>query len=102
MHIDDTYPKNELHGLQSVLNKACHKQYILFNFEGLEDEYVVFYVRVSTTTTLNKYSIVMFDNAVINEGNHFNTENGIFVAPFAGLFQFTWTTLTYNANKVET
>ena len=68
----------------------------------MKDETVLFFIRLSRTTTLNTNSIVKFDEAVLNEGNHFNTGDGVFVAPVSGIYQFTWTTLTYNTNRVET
>jgi hypothetical protein len=43
--------------------------------------------------TLNIKSIVKFDEVPINEGNHFNSGDGIFVAPVSGTYQFSWTTL---------
>ena len=65
----------------------------------MKDETVLFFIRLSRTTTLNTNSIVKFDEAVLNEGNHFNTGDGVFVAPVSGIYQFTWTTLTYNTNR---
>ena len=52
--------------------------------------------------TLIKNSIVKFDEVSINEGNHFNSGDGIFVAPVSGTYQFSWTTLTTTGKLVET
>ena len=60
---------------------------------------ISFFVRLSQTTTLNKNSIVKFDEVSVNEGNHFNSGDGIFVAPVSGTYQFSWTTIT-NSNKL--
>ena len=61
-----------------------------------------FFVRLSATTTLNKNSIVKFDEVSVNEGNHFNSGDGIFVAPVSGTYQFSWTTLTTSGKVAET
>jgi hypothetical protein len=63
---------------------------------------ISFYVRLSQATTLNKESIVKFDQVSINEGNHFNSGDGIFVAPVSGTYQFSWTTITVSAKVAET
>jgi hypothetical protein len=41
---------------------------------------------LSATITLNKNSIVKFDEVSVNEGNHFNSGDGIFVAPVYGTY----------------
>ena len=61
-----------------------------------------FFVRLSATTTLNKNSIVKFDEVSVNEGNHFNSGDGIFVAPVSGTYQFSWTTITVGNKFAET
>ncbi|CAC5406357.1 C1QL [Mytilus coruscus] len=64
------------------------------------DNHVVFYARLSSTINLNTYSIVKFNDVVINVGNHYNSGDGIFVAPVAGVYQFSWMTLTDSGNAV--
>ncbi|CAC5396330.1 unnamed protein product [Mytilus coruscus] len=66
------------------------------------DKPVLFFIRLSKITTLNKNSIVKFDEVMINEGNHFNSGDGIFVSPVTGIFQFSWTILTTTSKLVET
>ncbi|CAG2188711.1 C1QL [Mytilus edulis] len=66
----------------------------------IKDYHVVFYARLSGTITLNIYSIVKFNDVVINVGNHYNSGDGIFVAPVAGVYQFSWMTLTNNGHYV--
>ena len=61
-----------------------------------------FFVRLSQTITLNKNSIVKFDEVSVNEGNHFNSGDGIFVAPVSGIYQFSWTTITTSSKLAET
>ena len=63
---------------------------------------ISFFVRLSQTTILNKESIVKFDEVSINEGNHFNSGDGIFVAPVSGIYQFSWTTLIVSAKVAQT
>ena len=63
---------------------------------------ISFFVRLSNTITLNKNSIVKFDEVSVNEGNHFNSGDGIFVAPMSGTSLFSWTTLTDSNDLAET
>ncbi|CAC5406184.1 GATM [Mytilus coruscus] len=44
----------------------------------------------------------MDSNIVINVGNHYNSGNGIFVAPVSGVYQFSWTTLTDSSDYAYT
>ena len=66
------------------------------------DKPVLFFVRLSKSITLNKDSIIKFDEVMVNEGNHFNPGDGIFVSPVTGIFQFTWTIQTTTSKLVET
>ena len=63
---------------------------------------ISFFARLSQTTTLNINSIVKFDEVSVNEGNHFNSGDGIFVSPVSGTYLFSWTTLTSASKLVET
>ena len=63
---------------------------------------ISFFVRLSQATMLNKNSIVKFDEVSVNEGNHFNSGDGIFVAPVSGIYQFSWTTISTNNKLAET
>lgn len=51
---------------------------------------------------LNKHSTVVFETVVINEGGHYNNNDGIFVAPRDGIYMFSWTICTVNANYIIT
>lgn len=62
----------------------------------------MFYARLSSSFVLNKYSIVKFNDVVINVGNHYNSGDGIFVAPVAGVYQFSWMTLTDSGDYAYT
>jgi hypothetical protein len=46
--------------------------------------------------------IVKFDEVSVNEGNHFNSGDGIFVAPVSGTYQFSLTTLISSSQIAET
>lgn len=77
-------------------------QYILFSGFQNEKKRPLFYVELSATTTLNKNSIVKFDTEFIDEGNNFNTGDGIFVAPISGFYLFSWNVQTYSSKNEET
>ncbi|VDI73898.1 Hypothetical predicted protein [Mytilus galloprovincialis] len=62
----------------------------------------LFYVELSGNRQLQKNSIVKFDTQFIDEGNNFNTGDGIFVAPTSGVYLFSWTIQTYSSKTVQT
>lgn len=68
----------------------------------ITDNHVVFYARLSSSIHLNTYSIVKFNDVVINVWNHYNSGDGIFVAPVAGVYQFSWMTLTDSSDYAYT
>ncbi|VDI73895.1 Hypothetical predicted protein [Mytilus galloprovincialis] len=67
-----------------------------------EDKRPLFYVELSEDTHLNTNSILKFDIQVIDEGNNFNTGDGIFVAPISGVYLFSWTIQTQFSQHVQT
>ena len=50
----------------------------------------------------NKNSIVKFSDVLNNQGNHFNSGDSIFVSPVAGVYLFSWTTMTYSGHNINT
>ncbi|CAG2216917.1 unnamed protein product [Mytilus edulis] len=63
---------------------------------------VMFFVRLTAATTLNKNSIVKFDQVITETGNNFNPGDGIFVSPVSGIYLFSWTTLASTSKYVDT
>lgn len=61
-----------------------------------------FYVELSGNTNLQTNSIVKFDTQFIDEGNNFNTEDGIFIAPISVVYMFSWIIQTYTSKNAET
>ena len=51
---------------------------------------------------MNKNSIVKWDTVVTDMGNNFNPGDGIFVAPVAGYYPFSWTIFTYPNKALDT
>lgn len=62
----------------------------------------MFSVRLTAATTLNKNSIVKFNDVITDTGNNFNPGDGIFVAPASGIYLFSWTALAYTSKHVNT
>lgn len=52
--------------------------------------------------SLNKHSTVVFETVIINEGGHYNNNDGIFVAPRDGIYMFSWTVSTVNSADILT
>ncbi|XP_063425781.1 heavy metal-binding protein HIP-like [Mytilus trossulus] len=64
---------------------------------------VLFYATIKQSEfTLNTHSTVVFETVIINEGGHYNNNDGIFVAPRDGIYMFSWTVCTVNANYIIT
>lgn len=51
---------------------------------------------------LDKESTVVFEREIINEGEHYNKYDGVFVAPLDGLYLFSWTVSSYSNKWVMT
>lgn len=103
---NDTNPNNSIETLTNVVQRLEERlnniTHIIEKDKASERKAVFFFVRRSDYVTLNKYSIVTFSEAVINEGKHFNIYDGIFVAPVSGIYQFTWTTRTESSKTAGT
>ncbi|CAG2254553.1 unnamed protein product [Mytilus edulis] len=64
---------------------------------------VLFYaVIVKRAFTLNKHSTIVFETVIINEGDHYNKNDGVFVAPQNGIYMFSWTVATVNVHYIVT
>ncbi|CAG2199968.1 unnamed protein product [Mytilus edulis] len=75
----------------SVLENEREKQPVLFYAIIKQSEF-----------SLNKHSTVVFETVIINEGGHYNNNDGIFVAPRDGIYMFSWTVSTVNAAYIYT
>ena len=41
--------------------------------------------------TFNKEAILVFETVIVNEGEHYDPYDGVFVAPQKGVYLFSWT-----------
>jgi hypothetical protein len=41
--------------------------------------------------TINQDAILVFDTVIVNEGEHYDPYDGVFVAPQKGVYLFSWT-----------
>ncbi|XP_061194076.1 adiponectin-like [Saccostrea echinata] len=48
----------------------------------------------SGTSGISTRTIIRFEQTYINIGNHYHTEDGIFIAPMTGIYMFHWTIAT--------
>lgn len=55
---------------------------------------MVGFLAKSSKNIQNLNGIVVYDTVVTNTGSGYNPSNGRFVAPYEGLYFFSWTTLT--------
>jgi hypothetical protein len=48
----------------------------------------------------NKDSILVFETVIVNEGEHCDPYDGVFVAPQKGVYLFSWTVSGDNTNYI--
>ncbi|CAC5405092.1 unnamed protein product [Mytilus coruscus] len=96
---DFTFLRNEVKILKERLDNVTE---IVVKGTGNRQKSVLYFVRLSSSTTLNKYSIVKFDNVITDEGGNFNPGDGIFVSPVTGVYLFSWTVFTASSKIVNT
>jgi hypothetical protein len=50
--------------------------------------------------TLNVDAILFFETMIVNEGEHYDPYDGVFVAPRKGVYFFSWTVSGINGNYI--
>jgi hypothetical protein len=50
----------------------------------------------------NKDAILVFETVIVNEGEHYDPYDGVFVAPQKGVYLFSWTVSGVNAEYIVT
>ncbi|XP_060076695.1 uncharacterized protein LOC132556328 [Ylistrum balloti] len=63
---------------------------------------VAFHVEMTSTRTVNTGSIVEYDHETLDDGNGYNTHDGIYIVPETGTYVITWTTLSAFHSYVQT
>jgi hypothetical protein len=63
----------------------------------------VFYAVIrGKTLTLNVDAILVFETVIVNEGEHYDPYDGVFVAPQKGVYLFSWTVFGSGASYIVT
>ena len=52
--------------------------------------------------TFNVDAILVFETVIVNEGEHYDPHDGVFVAPQKGVYLFSWTVSGYTSNVIVT
>ena len=52
--------------------------------------------------TFNVDAILVFETVIVNEGEHYDPYDGVFVAPQKGVYLFSWTVSGYTSNLIVT
>ena len=52
--------------------------------------------------TFNVDAILVFETVIVNEGEHYDPYDGVFVAPQKGVYLFSWTVSGYTSNVIVT
>ena len=52
--------------------------------------------------TFNVDAILVFETVIVNEGEHYDAYDGVFVAPQKGVYLFSWTVSGYTTNFIVT
>jgi hypothetical protein len=63
---------------------------------------MLFPVIVGKHLTFNEHVILVFETVVVNEGEHYDPYDGVFVAPHKGVYLFSWTVSGDNTNYIVT
>jgi hypothetical protein len=50
--------------------------------------------------TFNKEAILVFETVIVNEGEHYDPYDGVFVAPQKGVYLFSWTVSGVHGNYI--
>ena len=50
--------------------------------------------------TFNKDAILVFETVIVNEGEHYDPYDGVFVAPHKGVYLFSWTVSGVNKEYI--
>jgi hypothetical protein len=50
----------------------------------------------------NVDAILVFETVIVNEGEHYDPYDGVFVAPQKGVYLFSWTVSGHNTNFIVT
>uniref|UniRef100_K1QCH2 Multimerin-2 n=1 Tax=Magallana gigas TaxID=29159 RepID=K1QCH2_MAGGI len=50
--------------------------------------------KYTSESSISTKTIIRFERTYINPGNHYHTEDGIFIAPVTGVYMFHWTTVS--------
>ena len=52
--------------------------------------------------TFNVYTSLVFETVIVNEGEHYDPYDGVFVAPQKGVYLFSWTVSGHSTNYIVT
>jgi len=52
--------------------------------------------------TFNKDAILVFETVIVNEGEHYDSYDGVIVAPQKGVYLFSWTVSGYSTKFIVT
>ncbi|VDI09529.1 Hypothetical predicted protein [Mytilus galloprovincialis] len=65
---------------------------------------VMFYALIKSGSViyLNAKSTVVFESVILNIGSHYNSNDGVFVAPRKGVYLFSWTVSSAGSKYILT
>ena len=75
-----------------------------FSDEGSSNvaNHILMYVRLSSSMSdVSNHVTIIFDQPLINPGDHYNQHDGIYVSPFSGKIMVYWTIGTDESAKTE-
>ncbi|CAC5375406.1 unnamed protein product [Mytilus coruscus] len=92
--VDETQNERFEH-MENVIKTLENRIEILNNTmsKGSDLEPVMFYALIKSGSNiyLNAKSTVVFESVILNIGGHYNSNDGVFVAPRKGVYLFSWT-----------
>ncbi|XP_062609039.1 complement C1q-like protein 2 isoform X2 [Saccostrea cucullata] len=94
--------KNRLGHLEQLIGQLVtgnsSSDVLKFSASIGRDEHVSFSAyKNQTQSNLNQRHIIKFEQTILNLGNHYHPEDGIFIAPVSGVYLFHWTITNYKS-----
>ncbi|CAC5388107.1 SWP1 [Mytilus coruscus] len=99
----DELQDDRLLALENTIRRLKSQIKNVTNSKVQHKQPVMFYARINRSTfTLQTLSTLVFETVILNIGEHYDKYDGVFVAPWKGIYLFSWTVSIYSSNYAVT